>query len=442
MHRAGLRTILRRGDFRRLLGTRLASQLADGAFQASLAGTVFFNPDRQPDPLAVALGFAVLLLPYSLVGPFAGVLLDRWSRRSVLVGANLVRCLLIPLVAGLVWLGEGGMPFLLAALLVISVNRFFLSGLSASLPHVVPVERLVTANALSTTSGTMVFAVGGGIALALREVAGSDDHGYAAIALTAVLGYLASSALAAGFRVDQLGPDDTDRSADPSLVEVARGMAAGARHVAQRRVAGQVLLALVGLRVLYGASTIATLLLYKNYFPDGTVLRNQLPGLAQLVVVVAAGSLLAAVVTPPVTRRIPPRVWVTVLFGGAALAQVGLGLQYTPATLLAAAFCVAVAAQGVKIVTDTAVQVECDDDYRGRVFSVYDTLYNVALVAGLVLGALTLPLSGKSYAVGASIGLGYAVLAVAYGRASSRQARRTHRLPAAPGPAVEAVTAG
>ena len=58
-------------------------------FQAALGGAVLFNPERQADPLAVAAGLAVLLLPYSIVGPFAGALLDRWDRRRVLIVANL-----------------------------------------------------------------------------------------------------------------------------------------------------------------------------------------------------------------------------------------------------------------------------------------------------------------------------------------------------------------
>ncbi|MDQ3505736.1 MAG: MFS transporter, partial [Actinomycetota bacterium] len=75
-----VRGLLRRGDFRRLLGVRLSGQFSDGVFQASLAGAVLFNPERAASPADVAAGFAVLLLPYSLVGPFAGVLLDRWTR--------------------------------------------------------------------------------------------------------------------------------------------------------------------------------------------------------------------------------------------------------------------------------------------------------------------------------------------------------------------------
>src|SRR3954468_22197982 len=129
--------LLLRGDFRRLLATRVLSQFGDGAFQAALAGTLLFNPQRAADPFDVAAGFALLLLPYSLVGPFAGVWLDRWSRRQVLLRANLVRAVLVAGVAALVLGGVEGTLFYLAGLAVFSVNRFVLAALSAGLPHTV-----------------------------------------------------------------------------------------------------------------------------------------------------------------------------------------------------------------------------------------------------------------------------------------------------------------
>ena len=63
---------------------RLAGQFGDGLFQAALAGAVLFDPEHQARAADIASGFAVLLLPYSLIGPFAGVLLDRWWRQRVL----------------------------------------------------------------------------------------------------------------------------------------------------------------------------------------------------------------------------------------------------------------------------------------------------------------------------------------------------------------------
>src|SRR3954467_2102125 len=164
------RHLLERGDFRRLLTTRLLAQFGDGVFQAALAGTVLFNPQRAADPIDVAAGFAILLLPYSLVGPFAGVWLDRWSRRQVLLRANLLRAALVVLVAGLILGTVAGTPFYAAGLVVISVNRFVLAALSAALPHTTDQPSLVAANALSTTSGTLATVAGGGAALGLLHV--------------------------------------------------------------------------------------------------------------------------------------------------------------------------------------------------------------------------------------------------------------------------------
>ena len=88
-------------EFSRLLELRAASQFGDGLFQAGLAGALLFNPDRAAGPWAIVAAFAVLFLPYSVLGPFAGALLDRWDRRLVFVGANLGRLVLMLGIAAL-----------------------------------------------------------------------------------------------------------------------------------------------------------------------------------------------------------------------------------------------------------------------------------------------------------------------------------------------------
>nr|MDQ3988071.1 MFS transporter [Actinomycetota bacterium] len=148
-----LRRLLAERGYRRLLASRFAAQWGDGAFQVGLGSAVLFNPERQADPAAIAVGLAVLLLPYSLVGPFAGALLDRWDRRHVLVVANLLRAALIAGVVAAVGTGMGGAPLYLGALLATGVSRFVLAGLSAALPRVVHPEHLVTANAIASTLG-------------------------------------------------------------------------------------------------------------------------------------------------------------------------------------------------------------------------------------------------------------------------------------------------
>ena len=78
-----------------LLATRLLGQGSDGLLQASLGSFVLFSPERQATAARVAATFAVLLIPYSLIGPFAGVFLDRWSRVRVLVVANVARAVTV-----------------------------------------------------------------------------------------------------------------------------------------------------------------------------------------------------------------------------------------------------------------------------------------------------------------------------------------------------------
>ena len=76
-----LRVVLRGRDFRRLFGTRLVSQFSDGIFQFAVYGYAFFTPEKQTSAAEAAAAFAVLLLPYSILGPFVGVFIDRWPRR-------------------------------------------------------------------------------------------------------------------------------------------------------------------------------------------------------------------------------------------------------------------------------------------------------------------------------------------------------------------------
>jgi MFS family permease len=413
-----LRTVLRRVDFRRLYATRLASQASDGVFQASLAGAVLFNPERAATPAEVAAGFAVLLLPYSLVGPFAGVLLDRWRRQRVLVVANAFRCLAVGVVALLIATGVSGPTLYLSALVVVSVNRFVLAALSAALPHVVSAPTLVVANALSTTSGTVITTVGGGLALLVRLGVGADNGGYAVMALCSAAGYALSATAARGFHRDLLGPDAVERSHRETIGDVFRGLVAGARHVRGLPQTAYALAAIGAHRFFYGISTIATLLLYRNYFHDQGFFRAGLAGLGQAFAVAAVGVLLAAVVTPTAVRRVGKPGWIAIVFGLAAVTEGTLGVPFTMQTLVPAGLLLAFVAQGSKICVDTIVQETVADDYRGRVFSFYDTLFNVTFVAAAVVGAIALPDSGKSYLVLGLIASGYAVTSVLYGAAS------------------------
>lgn len=415
-----LLSALAQQGFRRLYAARLLGQFGDGVFQASLAGAVLFNPERQARAADVAAGFAAVLIPYSVVGPFAGVLLDRWRRQRVLVVSNVLRAFGVLIIGAEILGGLHGQPFYASALVVVSISRFYLSALSAALPHVIDMGELVTANALSTTSGAVATAVGGVGAIGVRVLVGGSNGSYAAIAIAAALPYLLAAVTARGFGPEELGPDDVERGGRDTVPEVARGLVAGARHVYHRKPAFYALAAITVHRLCYGVSTVCTLLLYRNYFHDDGFFRSGLAGIGQVVGAVAIGGGLAAVLTPVASRRMGFVRWPAVLLCGAGVVEIGFGLPYTLPLLLAAAVLLGFVAQGIKICVDTLVQQCIEDEFRGRVFSVYDSLFNLTLVAAALLTALVLPDSGYSPAAVVVIGTAYAVTGPAYLRVAER----------------------
>jgi MFS family permease len=411
-----LRRLLRRGDFRRLFAVRLTSQFGDGVFQVALASYVLFSPERAPDAHAIAALFAVTLLPYSVLGPFTGVLLDRWSRRQILYAANLVRAALVLAVAVVVASGNVGVPFYTVVLLTLGVNRFLLSGLSAGLPHVVDTDELVLANAVTPTTGTAAFIVGGGAGALVKLVSDSD----LAVLFTTTALYTCAALLALRLGRRQLGPDLD--GAEPGLWEAVRGIAGGlvdgAGHLRRRRHALVGLIAIGSLRFFFGLVTVGMILLYRNYFYDADHLDDAFAALALATGVIGAGLFVAALVTPWATRALGLHRWVALLFAVSAVVMAIPGGLYTQPALLVAGFITGFAAQGVKISVDTLVQTYVDDVYRGRVFAIYDMIFNVAQVSAAALGAIVLPGNGKSYPVLAFIVAGFALTSVTYALAT------------------------
>jgi MFS family permease len=417
-----LRAVLRLRDFRRLYATRLTSQTADGMFQVALASLFFFSPERATSAAGVAAAFAVLLLPYSLVGPFAGVLLDRWRRRQVLVRANLLRAVMVLGVAALILAGVTGPVLYAAVLACLSVNRFFLAGLSAALPHVVPRPELVMANSVSTTSGSIVAILGGGIGFGLRLLLGEGPGTDATIIAIAAGVFVLAALVAALMDPDLLGPDlDPHRPQTAvALRRVAAGLVDGARHVRDRRPAALSLAAIAAHRLAYGVSTIATILLCRSYFNDPADVNGGIALLGAVFAVSGAGFFVAAVVTPMATARVLKSSWIAICFAGAAAAEYVFVAALSVPLLLLGAFALGIAAQGAKICVDTIVQESIDDAYRGRVFSFYDVVFNMAFVSAAAVAVLVVPSDGYSRPLYAGIATTYALAALGY-RAASRR---------------------
>jgi hypothetical protein len=317
--------------------------------------------------------------------------------------------------------GPSGPAFALTALVGLGINRFFLAALSAALPSVVRGDRLVLANAISPTAGTVATIVGAGVGLGLRAAGGGGDHGDALAAFVAAGGYLLASAVASRVPGESLGPHPRDTSPlRHQVATVAAGLVAGVRHLGHRPIAARALAVIFAQRVGFGVWSIMALLLYRNYFHTHGILHAGLSGVGQAVALAGVGLVAGAAVTPWVAARVGRRRWIAIVTAGAAISVFGFGVPFAKVPMLASSLALGFATQATKVCVDTLVQTTIDDDFRGRVFAFYDTVFNLSFVAGAVLAAFTLPATGRSVAALAAMSAAYLLLAFGYTAAERR----------------------
>ncbi|MFI5506129.1 MFS transporter [Mycobacterium sp. NPDC051804] len=407
-------------EFRRLLELRLVSQFGDGLFAAGLAGGLLFSTERAATPWEFALSFAVLYLPYSLLGPFAGALLDRWDRRLVLVGANFGRLLMVLAVATLLVNSADNSWILVAALIVNGFTRFVSSGLSAALPHVVPRDQVVSMNSIATAAGGAAAFLGAIFMLIPRWLFGANDVGAATIILIVAIPVALALWLSWRFPPHLLGPDDSKRAIHGSIVyAVATGWVHGARTVWAVPTVSATLAGLAAHRMVIGINSLLVFVLVRHTdAPDVT----GLGATALFFAVVAIGQFLANAVMPVAVGR-----WgrYATANGSLALAAViqlaGIGLQLP--VLLVCGFCLGLLGQVVKLCADSAMQLDVDDALRGHVFTVQDALFWIAFIIAVTAAAAVIPPGGHQPGL-ALAGVGVYLLGLAAHAALGRRSRR------------------
>jgi len=369
--------------------------------QVALAAYVLFSPERQPDATSIAIVLAITLLPFSILGPFAAIVIDRVSRRQVLVVANLARAVVALGLAVLVATGlqTVGVEVLIygGLLLAMSLNRFLLAALSASLPHTIDPHEYMVANSVVPTVGPAGLLIGVALATPLRLILGhvmTDYQANAILFLIATVGFVLSAVLALSIPRRQLGPDGvtpTTRARD-----IVTGLVDAVAHLRAQRPAGIGLLTIAAHRLIHGIVTVATILVYRNYFHRPDQIDAAIADLGLLVVITGAGFVFASVVAPPLSARRGLRSTMIMCLLGSAVFQLMPGAIYARLTIMVAAFLLGLTAQGIKICVDTLVQAHVADEFKGRVFVIYDIIFNFALVAAAVIAAVILPASGKS----------------------------------------------
>ncbi len=371
----GLRDLAARPRFRRLIAAQAFSQAADGLYQIALATTLVFGVETAQTPAQVTKLLAVTTIPFSLVGPFTGPFIDRFSRRSVLVGSKIV---MVALTLAMIPAGDAPEWLLLTLIVVnVSVNRFFHATKNAVLPSLVPPERYLAANAVSTTTG-MVFALGGAAIAGPLVASTSRTLGLAAAAIC-----MAISAMLAATIPLPSGEKRGLAGIASELRENLRDVREGLRILRSSSQASYGVASVWAIRFLLGFVVISTLVLLRARFDiDAAAFSN-------IWVALGVGGFLGALLIHPLARRVGYPGVAPLAIVVAAVAAAVSGPIASFYALIPAVFVGGICMSATKIASDTLVQRAVPDRFRGRAFTIYELGYNGAfVVAGLIPTAL------------------------------------------------------
>jgi MFS family permease len=380
---------LRSLDFRRLLGARLSSQFADGVFQAYLIDKiVFLSPESQGTAAGVAKAFAVLVIPFSLIGPLTGVVIDRWSRRRILAVTPLLRSL-----AGLALIpvsrGRTGLLLYALALVLVSLDRFYLTTAGAVMPTLVIDEDLLVGNSLAGAAGTIVTFLGLLIGTQFADLIGTGPL----LVIASVL--WAASGLIAVRISDPLRPLKPGGPLGVEMRRLAGDLVRGARRLAATPAALGSIASVSLDQLLIGIITVLSVVVFKNEFKQGVASYGRILGAG------GAGVLVGTMTVGMLEDRLAkPRI-MALAFALAGVVSLLVAPQIHSIPILVEAFTLGLTFPWRKVPADTIVQESVPDRFRGRVFALYDMAFSLPRVIAAGIAVALIPALSPGWIVAA-----------------------------------------
>jgi MFS family permease len=348
---------------RALIAASAASQIGNWLYNAALLGYVY---SATHSPGWVGAATICRLLPYVLLGPFAGAFADRYPRRTVLLAGDALRLLLMAALAATV--ASGGPVALVIAFtaLASAAGAAEKPATMALLPRLVGEARLGTANALLHTVQDLGIVIGPAIGAILLGVAP------AWVAFVANGATFAVSALL----ISTMRPDKAPASRrTPGAAQLAGGL-----HAVRTTAFAPWLIVIVAMvEFTYGAQTVQLVVYAKQSLALGT------GGYGVLLTAAGAGGLVSAVANGRLStsRRVSLIVVVT---GSVACAT---QLAYAGVHVLTIALAVTVIGTAglvsCEVVGETALARIAPREALGRVIGIFNAASVAAMVAGAVL---------------------------------------------------------
>ncbi|MFM8523744.1 MAG: MFS transporter, partial [Actinomycetota bacterium] len=265
----------------------------------------------------------------------------------------------------------------------------------------------------AVTGGTVFVVLGGGVGIGIRNLLEdrlAADQADALLISIASFTFFLAGLFALLLKKSDLGPLPHEHRKE-SIGQAYSEMIAAFKFLRKIRDCFLGISATSIQRSGLTALTLMALLLNRNTFNDPADPESGLAGFAFAITIAGVGITIGAILAPIGVAKYGRHKWIRISLFASAVLPILLALQQSELLLVATGFFTGMAGQGVKVTNDALVQSKIKDEYRGRVFAVYDVMVNFGIVSGAVIAAMIMPPSGESMALPALIAAIYILFA-------------------------------
>jgi len=380
---ARFREVLRNRNFFLLWLGQIISQLGDRLGQMALIAFVYLRAPGSTLQIAKILSFTII--PVFIIGPLAGVYVDRWDRRRTMFACDFLRSLLVLAIPLFLFYAKSLAPVYLIIFIAFSIGRFFVPAKLSIIPDLVDKKDLLIANSLVNTTGMIAATLGFGISGVLVEWLGAKSGFYLnslTFLVSGTLIFLISKRFVVEMDFRKVGQEIMEVIGKSVFQEIKEGVFYFIRKKDIRFTAAIIF----ALWSALGAVYVVIIVFVQN------TLHSTTKDLGLLVMFLGIGLFLGSLVYGRFGQRISHYkvIFTSLVLSGIMLDIFALGIYNYPNFAMAAllALCLGLTIAPIMIASNTIIHSVSDNEMLGKIFSSFEIVMHLGFLVFIFISSI------------------------------------------------------